>query len=121
MNTKSGKAKGRRLQNWVRDRLYDTFKFTEEDIRVAIMGESGEDIKLISSSAKAKFPYSIEIKNKEAHNVWADYAQASANAPESREPILIIKRNKHKPLAVIDATVLIEQLYWANDGAASKE
>ena len=34
---------------------------------------------------------------------------------------LIIKRNKHKPLAVIDATVLIEQLYWANDGAASKE
>ena len=36
MNTKSGKAKGRRLQNWVRDRLYDTFKFTEEDIRVAI-------------------------------------------------------------------------------------
>ena len=48
MKTKSGKAKARKLQDWVRDALYERFEFTKDDIRCALMGESGEDIKLTS-------------------------------------------------------------------------
>jgi hypothetical protein len=105
MKTKSGKAKARKLQDWVRDTMYDLFKFDKDDIRCALMGESGEDIKLTSPAAKKKFPYSVECKNAESHNVWNAYAQAGANAVDT-EPLLIIKKNKHKPLAVIDVEVL---------------
>jgi hypothetical protein len=105
MKTKSGKAKARKLQDWVRDALYERFEFTKDDIRCALMGESGEDIKLTSPMAKRRFPYSVECKNSEAHNVWNEYAQAVANSVNA-EPLLVIKKNKHKPLAVIDVEVL---------------
>ena len=55
---RSRKAKGRRLQNWVRDTLLSIFKTLDDnDISCAIMGETGEDIKL-SNPAKKLIPYS---------------------------------------------------------------
>ena len=56
MKTRSAKAKGRRLQNKIRDLLLEEFKELEpDDIRTAIMGETGEDIKL-SPAARRKIP-----------------------------------------------------------------
>ncbi|KKM85031.1 hypothetical protein LCGC14_1293290 [marine sediment metagenome] len=46
MQTKSAKAKGRRLQNWVRDELFLALKISFDDITTAIMGESGADVRL---------------------------------------------------------------------------
>ena len=61
--TRSRKAKGRRLQNWVRDSLRGLFlALTDDDIKVAIMGDRGADVKL-SKKAKKVFPYDIECKN----------------------------------------------------------
>ena len=46
MRTSSRKAKGRRLQNWVRDELLSRFKtLTDEDVYCAIIVESGADKK----------------------------------------------------------------------------
>ena len=61
MTVKSAKAKGRRLQQLVWDLILDTFPQLEldTDVRSAIMGETGEDIKL-SSKARQVFPYSVE-------------------------------------------------------------
>ena len=60
---RSRKAKGRRLQNWVRDTLLSIFKTLDDnDVSCAIMGETGEDIKL-SNPAKKLIPYSFECKN----------------------------------------------------------
>ena len=65
MRTKSKKAKGRRLQNWVRDELLKLFpKLTDNDIVCAIMGERGVDVKL-SNKARKLIPFSIECKNQE--------------------------------------------------------
>ena len=65
MKIRSRKAKGRRLQNWVRDELLSLFNnLSQDDISCAIMGETGEDIKL-SNPAKKLIPYSFECKNKE--------------------------------------------------------
>ena len=44
MNTRSRKAKGRRLQNQVRETLIERLDIHPEDIKTAVMGESGEDI-----------------------------------------------------------------------------
>ena len=69
MKTSSKKGKGRRLQNYVRNTLLEAFKSLEEDdVKAAIMGESGEDIKL-SPAAKRKIRYSFECKNVERLNI----------------------------------------------------
>ena len=75
MKTRSAKAKGRRLQNKIRDLLLEEFKELEpDDIRTAIMGETGEDIKL-SPAARRKIPYSFECKNQEKLNIWESLKQ----------------------------------------------
>ena len=65
------------------------------------MGAGGEDV-MLSPKARALFPYSIECKNVEKLNLWEAWKQAEANAG-GYEPLLIIKRNRQKPLAVVDA------------------
>ena len=69
------------------------------------MGESGVDIKL-SPKARKLIPYSIECKNQEALNIWAAYKQAEENC-KGYEPLAVIKRNHHKPLAVVDLEAFI--------------
>ena len=59
-NPKSSKAKGRRLQNYVRDILRKAFpKLHEDDITSQIMGVNGEDV-VLSPAARKLIPYSIE-------------------------------------------------------------
>ena len=68
MKTSSAKAKGRRLQNWVKDTLIEYFGWPDDDslVRTAIMGERGADVKLHHSLLN-EFPYSIECKNAEKY------------------------------------------------------
>ena len=89
MKSRSAKNKGKRLQNSFRDLLLETFTQLEpDDIRSAIMGESGEDIKL-SPAARKIIPYSIECKNQEAINIWKAYEQAQENS--SNYSLFLIK------------------------------
>jgi hypothetical protein len=70
------------------------------------MGASGEDI-MLSPTAREKFPFAVECKNQERISIWKSYEQAKLNA-EFHEPLLIIKRNNHEPLAVVNARYFIE-------------
>ena len=111
MKTRSAKAKGRRLQNKIRDLLLEEFKELEpDDIRTAIMGETGEDIKL-SPAARRKIPYSFECKNQEKLNIWESLKQAEENSGDY-PPILIFKRNRSKTYVTLD---LEEFLKLIND------
>ena len=105
MKTRSRKAKGRRLQNWVRDELLSLFTtLSDDDIYCAIMGESGADVKF-SPNAQKVLPYSIECKNKETFKgIYDIIAQAQSNAKASDVPIAVIKMNKFQPLVIVDAT-----------------
>ena len=102
MKTASRKAKGRRLQNRIRDLLIEHFsdELEDDDIRCAIMGESGEDLKL-SPAARKLIPYSIECKNQEKLNIWDSLEQAEENS-KGYTPILIFKRNRSKTYAVVE-------------------
>ena len=65
MKTSSKKGKGRRLQNYVVEKLLFLYSCLEDDdIKSAIMGESGEDIKL-SPAARKAIPFSFECNNQE--------------------------------------------------------
>ena len=101
MKTRSAKNKGKRLQNTVREVLLEAFKSLEpDDIRSAIMGDSGEDIQL-SPAARKLIPYSIECKNQEKLNIWSALEQAEGNKGVSK-PVLIFKRNRSKTYAVLE-------------------
>ena len=101
MKTRSAKNKGKRLQNSVRDILLETFDTLEpDDIKSAIMGDSGEDIQL-SHAARKLIPYSIECKNQEKLNIWSALEQAEGNKGVSK-PVLIFKRNRSKTYAVLE-------------------
>jgi hypothetical protein len=101
MRVQSAKAKGRRLQQWVRDLLIESLNIHPEDIESRSMGAGGEDL-IMARAAREKFPHSIECKNVEKLNVWDAYEQACANSG-NYEPILVMKKNGKKPLVVVDA------------------
>lgn len=106
MKPSSAKAKGRVLQDWIRTKLMEEFDIHADDIKTAVMGESGEDIKM-ARAAREKFPFSIEAKNVEKLNVWQAYDQAVENAGEY-EPLVVMKKNRKKPLIVMDAEAFIK-------------
>lgn len=106
MRVQSAKAKGRRLQQWVRDKLIEMLDVHPEDIESRSMGAGGEDL-IMARAARQKFPYSIECKNVEKLNVWEAYEQAQANSGDY-EPIVVMKKNGKKPLVVVDAEYYIQ-------------
>ena len=105
MKTQSAKAKGRRFQQWVRDKLIEVLDIHPEDMESRSMGAGGEDL-IMARAARETFPYSIECKNQEKINLWESYKQATENSGKY-EPVVFIKRNNHKPLVVVDADYFI--------------
>ena len=101
MKPQSAKAKGRNLQKWTRERLIEELDIHPEDIKSTSMGAGGEDV-IMARAAREKFLYSIECKNQEKLNVWSAYDQAESNSG-NYEPLVVIKRNRQKPLVVLDA------------------
>ena len=101
MKPQSAKAKGRRLQQQFRDLLIEELGIHPEDIESRSMGAGGEDL-IMARAAREKFPYSIECKNVEKLNVWEAYKQAEENS-KNYEPGVVMKKNNHKTLVVIDA------------------
>lgn len=107
MRPQSAKAKGRRLQQFVRDILLKYApSLTTDDIRSTSMGAGGEDI-LLSSQAQAIYPYAIECKNVEKLNVHDALAQAQANA-RGRIPMLVFKRNNTKTYVALELEAFLE-------------
>lgn len=106
MLTSSKKSKGRRLQQYVRDKLrekqysvsegygeYDRFYLEEDDVRSTSMGASGVDVQL-SPKAQSVIPLDIETKNTETASPWAWMKQAKANTKEGRMPCVVFTRNR---------------------------
>ena len=105
MKTQSAKAKGRRLQQWIRDLLIEKLEIHPEDIESRSMGAGGEDL-IMARAARESFPYSIECKNQEKINIWEAYKQAEDNSKDY-EPVVVLKRNNQKPLILVDAEYFV--------------
>ena len=104
MRPASAKAKGRRLQDEVRQRILSAFpKLESDDVKCAIMGESGEDIHL-SPAARRCVPFSIECKNQESLNIWKAFKQAEEHG---HPPCVVFKRNHSKTYAAVELRDLL--------------
>jgi hypothetical protein len=105
----SAKAKGRRLQQAVRDLILKHYPSLEpDDVRSVSMGAGGEDIQL-SPAGRRAFPYSIECKARAGlTTLYGWYEQAKGHG--SAEPLLVLKQDRQQPLAVIRLDHLMELL-----------
>ena len=106
----SRKAKGRRLQQAVRQDLIDRLGIDPGDVQSTAMGQSGCDLYL-SPAARAQFPFGVECKAQEAIALPAWWKQCARNAAaEGLAPLLILKQSRREPLAVLRWTDLLSLL-----------
>lgn len=70
-----------------------------DDCRSTSMGAPGSDIQL-SPAAKKLMPYEIECKSLAAVGVYKFYKQAQTHG--KLEPLVVVKQNNAKPLAIVD-------------------
>ena len=104
----SRRKKGRRLQNYLRSKIMQTFPILRpEDVRVAKNGENGADIKL-SKIARRVIPYQFECKNQEKMKTIYDFYNQAYKNSGKLEPVLVMKMNSREPLVVIDFEHFIE-------------
>ena len=110
IKTSSAKAKGRRLQQWCCaqiSRITDTPWGADEEIASREMGQAGTDVRLTRRLRKL-FPFSVECKWQESWSVPAFIKQAKANRLPDTDWLLVLRRKRHEPIAVIDA----ELFFW---------
>lgn len=113
IKAQSAKAKGRRLQQTVRDAILYSFPSLEtDDVRSTSMGAGGEDVQL-SPAARRLFPYTVECKNLAKIAVYNYYVQCSGH--NDHEPLVVIKQDRSKPLAVVDLDHFMELVRRVND------
>lgn len=106
MTPQSAKSKGRRLQQWVRDKILETNpELHKDDVRSTSMGAGGEDVQL-SGQARTLFPFQIECKNKRTVAVYGWFNQAKEHG--ENPPLLIIKQDDSPPMVVLEAEEFIK-------------
>ena len=106
----SAKAKGRRLQQWVRDYLHSNLKGVEkDDVTSTPGGVNGPDIGL-SPIARKLFPWTVECKSRSSFSVYEALEQAERNLIKNTKPIAILKGDRKQPLALLYAEDLLEIL-----------
>ena len=97
----SRKAKGRRLQQAVRQDLVDRLGIDPGDVQSTAMGQSGCDLYL-SPAARVRFGFGVECKAQERIALPAWWKQCTRNAAaEGLTPLLILKQSRREPLAVL--------------------
>ena len=112
---RSSKAKGRKLQNMVRDALRDAFPALEEDdIKSQTMGMTGEDI-VLSPAARKTIPYSFECKNVERLQFWQSISQCEDNCKKELSPALVVKKNRRDPYVCIPIETFINMIRKLNE------
>lgn len=101
MKPASAKAKGRNLQQRVRDSILVKYPDLEPgDVRSTGMGQSGNDIQL-SPAAQKKFPFGIECKNIATFSGYKFLKQADDGKDKHMIPIAVVKANHKQPMVLM--------------------
>ena len=101
MKTRSKKIKGKRLTNYVRDKILKAFPhLKKKDVMVPTDGQNGPDI-ILSRIAKKLCPYNWDLKNQQKMAaVYKWHKQASKNTRLT--PVVVCKMNTRDPLVILD-------------------
>ena len=101
------------MQQLVRDSILKHFpNLGERDVKSTSMGAQGEDVQLSEAGLKS-FGYNIECKNLAKVAVYKFYEQAMTHG--SAEPLVVVKQNRSKPLAIVDLEHFVNLVRKANE------
>jgi hypothetical protein len=104
MKTSSCKAKGRRLQDLVRQelrRIGAQYGLVDDDIKAAQMGAFGEDI-VLSPAARKILDLWVECKNVEKLNVVGVFEKHREKyEPKGGIVLLVHSKNRTKPMVTL--------------------
>lgn len=108
----SRKAKGRKLQQFVRDILRNVFRndLEDDDIESRQMGGAGTDI-VLSPHARKNIPFDFEIKNQEKFNLNEAMKQSIANTKNGRIPAVVFSKNQDDVYISLKFIDFIELMY----------
>lgn len=101
ISTQAGKAKGRKLQQTVRDAVLELHPdLTCDDVRSCPMGSQGSDIQL-SKAAQNLFPFDVECKARA--NGFSHLYDALDQAERNRglTAVAVVKQDRKQPLVVM--------------------
>lgn len=117
----SAKAKGRNLQQWTCKKISELLNIPwgkDELIASREMGQPGTDVKLVGE-AQERFPFSVECKWQESWSVLTWIKQAQENQKAGTDWLLIMKKNRIKPVVVMDGERFFELLRRAENADKS--
>ncbi len=117
ISTSSAKGKGRSLQQWTCKKISELLNLPwgkDELIASREASQTGTDIRLVGE-AKKLFPFSVECKNQQTWSLPAWIKQAKDNQIEGTDWLLVIKKNYHEPVVVMDAERFFELLESKED------
>lgn len=108
---KNSKAKGRTGQQEIRDKLLAAFPDLEpDDVKSAIMGESGADVQL-SPAAFRKMPLSIEVKRrKNPLKTIHDWLNQAASHTSAGSPVVFYRADRGQWVTIIPTDDYIKLL-----------
>jgi hypothetical protein len=115
ISVQAAKAKGRRLQQWVCERISLVTGFEwgasgkDCPIESRPMGQNGCDVRM-ESQVLELFPFSVECKYQEKWAIPAWIKQAKANMLPGTNWLLFVKKNNDKPIVVMDAQVFFDMM-----------
>ena len=122
ITTASAKAKGRKLQQLVRDKVLELLArqgVVADDVKSTGMGQGGEDVQL-SPLARKYLPVSIECKKYAKFAVYGPYEQAE-KASGAYEPLLVIQGDRKIPLAIVSLDYYLSLEGWRIEGEENNE
>ncbi len=113
ISVQSAKAKGRRLQQWVCERISNLTgeewgsSGDDKPIESRPMGQSGCDVRM-ESHVRKMFPFSVECKFQESWSVHSWIKQAQENQVEGTDWLLVAKRSRCRPIVIMDARAFFD-------------
>lgn len=117
ITTASAKAKGRSFQQWTCQKISELLGLPwgkDELIASREASQVGTDVRLIGE-AKVRFPYSVECKHQESWQIHAWIEQAKSNQQEGTDWLLFAKRNRMRPVVILDAETFFSILKKVQD------
>jgi hypothetical protein len=121
ISVSSAKAKGRNLQQWTCKKISELLNIPwgkDELIASREMGQPGTDVRLVGE-AQERFPFSVECKWQESWSVLAWIKQAQENQKAGTDWLLVLKKNRVKPVVVMDGERFFELLRRTQDVSKS--
>lgn len=106
----SAKAKGRRLQQEIAQKIADITKCIygkDEDIESRPMGQAGTDV-ILRGKAKELFPFAVECKACESWSIHSWIDQSKKNKGKFDTWLLFARRSREKTVVVMDADKFFE-------------